>query len=689
MANNIAHDPAEVQMRSQLNEARAHINSERYSKAVASIQRAVVACGCGSNDLHLSKRACNLAQGVRAVIRSDNEAFETTARSPCSCGYVWPSCSRSLHAEAIDELAKCLEQAGRLTAAFSVALGLIRMNPAWPIGYCRAVRISRRLWSNSPDLPAVVVRERAAVIKDVAPPSGQTLSDLTKPLIRKGLYCVGKNPDRRRSQYDIILNKMAVSLKMVEAQRDPVKELPRETLTQIFSHLESGTLCTCIMVSKLWAHVLGRDGVLWNAVTLGHPGNPGPHIASFLNKHIRDIKTFSIFEIKDFSLTAGKLKVMLALPHLQRLRLGTANPPHPSSYAQGTLKDLRGRTKLTHLHVAGINWTLVKELADCNRQTLQVLDITDQSLPQWSDFNSLGPLPRVRKLRLVGSRTSGGCVTMDRIMATCPGLEDIYIDGVELEPLRATPSHPGWNGLRSIILGQHTRLTPRLFVPFLAKCTKLESIEILIPRLTAYCASLFAVGTTDGSDSVFEAGFNYDDLDFPHLKVFRCRSALDHMLLQSILKSSVENGKLEVLELSMGHSVYSPSVVANPNVRGLVVPDRDYPFTFSDSMRTLGLYDFNWTPAVNTATFDGGPFIDWLRHFPNVDDLRVYPGQIASDAMLPLIRDLLDFDKVKVIYQDRLTRGTDWDSAKRAAKAKGVLLHNLRDFVAPKWVSFD
>jgi hypothetical protein len=120
-------------MRSKLNEARSHIASEHYSRAVASIQAAVVACGCGSSDLHLGKRACNLGQCVRAIIRSDNDAFEATARGPCSCGFVWPSCARSLHAEAIDELAKCLEQAGRLAAAFSVALGLIRMNLASPI----------------------------------------------------------------------------------------------------------------------------------------------------------------------------------------------------------------------------------------------------------------------------------------------------------------------------------------------------------------------------------------------------------------------------------------------------------------------------------------------------------------------------------------------------------------------------
>jgi hypothetical protein len=32
---------------------------------------------------------------------------------------------------------------------------------------------------------------------------------------------------------------MAVSLRMAEAQRDPVRELPREILTHIFSYLET------------------------------------------------------------------------------------------------------------------------------------------------------------------------------------------------------------------------------------------------------------------------------------------------------------------------------------------------------------------------------------------------------------------------------------------------------------------
>jgi len=276
----------------------------------------------------------------------------------------------------------------------------------------------------------------------------------------------------------------------------------------------------------------------------------------------------------------------------------------------------------------------------------------------------------------------------NQVLASCPQLQHLYIDGIELAPLHAAPSHEGWKSLRSIVLGPHTRLTPRLFVPFLAACIYLESIEILIPGLTAYCASLFATGANDGSTSIFDAEFDLDMLNFTYLRVFRCHSALSPELLQHILAPAVANGALEVLELSMGHSVYSPHINLNPNVNGPIIPLRDYTFTISNSVRTLGLYDFNWAPHANSTAFEGGPFIEWLRCFPNVDTISIYPGPYSSAAMTSIIRPLLEFSQLKAIFQDRLT-GVDWDQATRAAKAHGMRIYHLKDLIAPKWQSFD
>jgi len=134
MSSTTSQDRAiEAAMSVKLNEARSHIASNRFSRAVESIQSAVLACGCGTRDLHLNKRSCNITQFFRAVQSTDAEALETLVCSPCLCGLVWPSCTRGLHARAIDELVECLDQAGRVGAALSVALGLVRLDLASPM----------------------------------------------------------------------------------------------------------------------------------------------------------------------------------------------------------------------------------------------------------------------------------------------------------------------------------------------------------------------------------------------------------------------------------------------------------------------------------------------------------------------------------------------------------------------------
>jgi len=166
-----------------------------------------------------------------------------------------------------------------------------------------------------------------------------------------------------------------------------------------------------VRVSKRWAQVLNQDTVLWDELLLGHPGNPGQaHFVEFLKKH-RNIKTFGVTEVRDFVLATSKVRAILALPRVQRLRFSTSRPPLPQSYAYGMLKDLP-KNKLTHIRVFGMSLVLVKELIAWNRESLQVLDITDQILPDWHNFCNLGYFGQLRKLRLIGSKTSRGGVSM-------------------------------------------------------------------------------------------------------------------------------------------------------------------------------------------------------------------------------------------------------------------------------------
>ena len=71
-----------------------------------------------------------------AVQSPDPDALYHAVRTACPCGFAWPSCPQSLHAQAVDEMAECLERTKRYAAAFSTALGLIRLDPASPMVGC-------------------------------------------------------------------------------------------------------------------------------------------------------------------------------------------------------------------------------------------------------------------------------------------------------------------------------------------------------------------------------------------------------------------------------------------------------------------------------------------------------------------------------------------------------------------------
>lgn len=66
---------------------------------------------------------------MEAVKADDPDALRQVAKGPCTCGYLWPSCSNPLHALALDQLASCLDKAKQYTAALSTALSIVRLDP--------------------------------------------------------------------------------------------------------------------------------------------------------------------------------------------------------------------------------------------------------------------------------------------------------------------------------------------------------------------------------------------------------------------------------------------------------------------------------------------------------------------------------------------------------------------------------
>lgn len=79
---------------------------------------------------HGKDKSCNISQCTAAVQSRDPDALYQVTRGPCTCGYIWQTCTRPLHIQAVDTLAECLEKAKQHISALSTALSIIRLDPA-------------------------------------------------------------------------------------------------------------------------------------------------------------------------------------------------------------------------------------------------------------------------------------------------------------------------------------------------------------------------------------------------------------------------------------------------------------------------------------------------------------------------------------------------------------------------------
>lgn len=111
-------------------------------------------CPCGKSTQHHPRdKSCHIREQTQAV-----RAFRFTPVGvpKCPCGFIWPTCIRPAHIDAVDVQAECSVKAGRHAAAFSIALGLIRLDPFSP-----AVRLSSSchvpMLANSPARATVVL----------------------------------------------------------------------------------------------------------------------------------------------------------------------------------------------------------------------------------------------------------------------------------------------------------------------------------------------------------------------------------------------------------------------------------------------------------------------------------------------------------------------------------------------------
>ncbi|KAK3301379.1 uncharacterized protein B0H64DRAFT_383357 [Chaetomium fimeti] len=711
-----------AEIEASLAEAKKHVEEEQFSQALRTILGAVNKCPCepaGEGKLrHAKDKACHIAQCMLAVNSGDPFALYQVANTPCTCGYRWLSCTRPLHAVALDALADCLDKAGQYIAAFATALATIRLDPASAVGYCRGARIIRYLLRCTPLPPnsakgravAVVLNEASGA---VGAPSAVLLRGTLGRFVQSGLRITDRYRRGPKDTYNVVLQRMAYHLKCDTALRDPVKEFPREVLGMVFSHLSTADLLKCLRVNKQW-NLLAIQDDSWNDLRLTRPGSPRHHFANFLQQH-QGIKSLVISDASDFHLKMGHRfsQIVFGLPQLDRLCIGFEySPSRPLTVDLGGSKRTTPRTKtrLTQLSLESFDLEKpVAQLITLNVDTLTALNLVNTG-PGVSALFEPFCLPNLKKLRITGGSSPAfhplaAFLQMAPVVIATPNLEQLYLDGFLAGWLRSAPPSPDWGrlwpSLRNVTLGPGMRCfrdlrfrswNPRFLPPFPAS---LQSLELLgtIPDV-AYSALFTTTSPAPAADPTALLNGDLIDHHLPNLEIFRCLSgALEPRHLERLLKPSVTANKLKVLELT------SPPVRAPPpGPDGIqqqpptqFLPARDLAFLDRCALHTLGLHDFNFfhDPTSRfgaTAAFDGDPFVAWLDAFPDLHTLGLYPGN--WEGVAGFITALIARPGIKAIHQ-RYLSGVTWDQARQLARERGVELFHTQGHLPAGWKVFE
>ncbi|CCC11278.1 unnamed protein product [Sordaria macrospora k-hell] len=664
-----------AQVKSAIDQARTAARSKEGGiKVLGALLKIINLCPCKPGS-HGNNKACHISQCVTAVYEESPDALYRAAKEPCPCGFVWPSCIDLFHIRAVDALADSLDKQEKHVAAFSTALGLIRLDPAHPIGYCRVARILRNLTKNKDQQTAALAL--TTLLRDSKLDPSHDVHDLTVRFVRSGLYNMEKYRRVKYNQYHILLRQLSSMLDMPESKRDPVEKLPHELLTMIWSHLDTETLMKCERVSRKWQKAVLSDSVLWSKVSLGRPGKPGRLFPRFLNKH-KNIRSLTISDTSYFKMTHDKLQmIMRGLPGLERLslhrRMRLNNPDGPED-VPNLLGGVQGKhfTKLTHLSLNKLDAHTAGELLPLTSLSLQVLDLQGFVGKNLNAIMTRQLWPSLRKLRLkmrdedYGPRIDLGQLNMNGLMKLTPYLEELHIEGYGLKFVNLfdnkmafdkvkVPSSDiqPWQNLQSLYLGS-LRSNPLIEDMFMGSYVlpalpNLRSVEILSDRahlidyLFTTCdergsplgSSLTGLHGPTAQSGIASAGW-------PRLEVFRCHGPISTGILQKALGEAATNGSLKVLELAINsdQSLFDRRIQVDPR--------KDWAFASSPSVHHLGLYHFNW--AQHYSNFDGQLFIDWLQKFPNVDTVTVAPGR--HSGILPFIEKLIAHPQIKTLYFD-------------------------------------
>ncbi|CAK7271812.1 hypothetical protein SEPCBS57363_004814 [Sporothrix epigloea] len=574
----------------------------------------------------------------------------STGGRACTCGSGRIRCSDPDHLAALDQLIAVTSKLGRIDEAIYLGQCYVDLAPHHAQGYLH--------------LAKAILAQAAPKPKDkqLGKDAGSTKSArfAARCLYAHGLHNVTK--------YGNASDDLVQVLKRCcqrYSQDDYLPSLPLETVEAIFKHLSTSDLLACQRVSKRWQLVLRRvrlrppqirfvgsqeppikklqillrrmPGLQTNHLSIHYSNcSDAKKMAQFVTGLLRHFESLETLELElwadqrllhqnwNSTVTTDSTKSDKATA---RVSLGPL--PLPPLPAVSKCRRLVLHNPILHRDTPALCFVAWAS------QTLETIELNGSIFTEPFDFR----LPRLQHVKLSkipwASRSTALTFPL-RTFEAATRLEQLHLDNVcfeltdHCEEEFVALLEKSLQNLHTLVIGErcHFRRRPdensvhrSTYAPFPRLPLGMRCIDILTDETDLAGSILFGGGYNPSRSALIVEGLQ----PLANLELFRCLSPINFpghifQLIDSSLNGA--KGRLAHLELNAQNIPSRFLYNEDPNMR------IDYP----ERLRTIGLYNFDWTP---TGGMGGSSkmnplrdrvFLDWVDRFRNAETICMYPA---------------------------------------------------------------
>ncbi|KAL1894673.1 hypothetical protein Sste5346_005645 [Sporothrix stenoceras] len=653
----------------------------------------------------------------------------------CSCGSGRIRCSLPDHLEALARLATVSSKLGFHDEAKCVGEWYMDLAPERPEGYLQVAMAVLDMDKKK--------KKDGRLKTDVAREQEQTRF-AARCIYAHGLHNVrmhgGGGSGGNADPADSKLFKMLDVCSRRYSFNDYLPDLPVETVEAIFQHLSLSDILACRRVSRRWALVLKRVRLRPAQVRFWATDNkkeaPIKGLQSLL-RQMPDLKTnhLSIRYPKSTDWLRTAKFVTLALNHFKDVKSlelwmwSYGNPEDDESVlprAKITSADTedtsttptievrlglpplpplpvvsRCRHLVLHEAETVVALTPAGQMIAWASQSIETIEVHGNFSSDPFAFR----MPRLWYAKMMSSRWKLGTIFFDFMAQICMAatkLEQLYLDDMAFhvtpdiddasEDEAIPPLDEALQHLTALVIGPNCTvsrmgggpLSHGGFLPFPSLPAGLRSLDILTPAEGLAHRIMFGSQYNPLNTAALPPDSGLHALE--HLESFRCLSPV-HVpahVFQLIEPSLCRpTGRLAHLELNARDLDTNFLLGRTPNMR---IP-------FPERMRTIGLYDFNWssTSAGIDVLIRDRVFLDWVAQFCNAETISMYPawrhaertngGTDGGRLVVALIEQALhqaEADAKKAAKEGDVKISVD-DHLKLCTIYQDMLGHSMRD----------